>query len=89
LREVIIAADAMTAATFTTIINKRCRTCAVRALCPLRNPRAGSVIDYERAYHKRKDQGNQKKRLPPLKLLPTLARAGVVDYTDFRTTGDH
>jgi hypothetical protein len=34
LREVIIAADAMTAATFTTAINKRCRTCAAESALP-------------------------------------------------------
>ena len=44
IAEVIIAADAMTAATFTAIINKRCRTCAVRALCPLQSE-GRSVID--------------------------------------------
>ena len=44
IAEVIAAADGMTAATFTAIINKRCRTCAVRALCPLQSE-GRSVID--------------------------------------------
>jgi RecB family exonuclease len=30
-------ADEMVAATFTAIINQRCRTCQVRALCPLQS----------------------------------------------------
>ncbi len=31
------AAEGMAAATFTAIINKRCRSCAIRALCPLQS----------------------------------------------------
>jgi superfamily I DNA/RNA helicase/RecB family exonuclease len=35
--EIRQAADQMTAATFEAIINKRCRTCQVRAMCPLQS----------------------------------------------------
>lgn len=38
------AADGMAAATFTAIINKRCRSCAIRALCPLQSE-GKTVID--------------------------------------------
>ncbi len=44
IAEVKAAADGMAAATFTAIINKRCRTCAVSALCPLQ-AEGRSVID--------------------------------------------
>ena len=44
IAEVEGAADGMAAATFTAIINKRCRTCAVKALCPLQ-AEGRSVID--------------------------------------------
>ena len=37
------AADGMAAATFTAIINKRCRSCEIKALCPLQ-PEGKSVI---------------------------------------------
>jgi RecB family exonuclease len=42
--ELRVAADEMAAATFTAIINKRCRTCEVRALCPLQSE-GRSVIE--------------------------------------------
>jgi len=42
--ELRAAADEMAAATFTAIINKRCRTCEVRALCPLQSE-GRSVIE--------------------------------------------
>ena len=44
IAEVEAAANDMAAATFTAIINKRCRTCAVKALCPLQSE-GRSVID--------------------------------------------
>ena len=44
IAEVKAAADGMAAATYTAIINKRCRTCAVSALCPLQ-AEGRSVID--------------------------------------------
>jgi len=42
--EVAAAAEGMAAATFTAIINKRCRGCAIKALCPLQSE-GRSVIE--------------------------------------------
>ena len=44
IAELISAADGMSAATFDAIINKRCRTCAVKSLCPLQSE-GRSVIE--------------------------------------------
>ena len=37
IADVIAAAEGMTASTFTAIINKRCRSCAIKSLCPLQS----------------------------------------------------
>ena len=42
--EVVATADGMAAATFKAVINKQCRNCAIRSLCPLQSE-GGSVID--------------------------------------------
>ena len=44
IAELMSAASGMSAATFDAIINKRCRTCAVRSLCPLQRE-GRSVIE--------------------------------------------
>jgi superfamily I DNA/RNA helicase len=42
--EVAQAAEAMAAATFTAVINSKCRSCQIKALCPLQS-QGGSVLD--------------------------------------------
>jgi len=44
IADVIAAAEGMTASTFTAIINKRCRSCAIKSLCPLQSE-GRSVIE--------------------------------------------
>jgi hypothetical protein len=70
LREVIIAADAMTAATFTAIIiNKRCRTCVPSERSGLAAIRGQECDRFMNAsYHKRKDR-KSKKEVTSLEIL--------------------
>ena len=42
--EIMATAEAMAASTFKAVINKRCRTCAVKSLCPLQT-QGRSVIE--------------------------------------------